>query len=271
MLKSFIRFLVPFGLVELYRKRLDANRFIVGRKGLSNSLYSHSRAIDYLVSIGIPSHDVVAGSMPHSSLNLIDNLILEYTKKSLDRKCNILHVGNFVGISLSSVVNSLSKSGVSYQVIAIDPNIEHRNVKNPQNVVCRLLDQFGLTENVLLCCGYTLSKTLGDDGFHLSNGASPSVRSVSEAAPTNVLKTLRQNFTGLIDVALIDGNHDGDYLKTEIAEIKQLLKPSGILILDDVNEDWPEVSGVAHGLDKDGWEITVADNRIAVLKRREIG
>ena len=267
-IKKIARNCLPFGLVEYLRKRKDVRMSEIFPIDQKNVDYSYLKSVQYLVSLGVQSHEVFSGSIPEDSLKIIKDVIESDNKERSHVVYSVLHVGNFVGVSLAYIMDSLQKIGLNHHVVAIDPNISHRGVENPQNLVCRLVSHFGLAENLLLCCGYSVQKSFGDDGLDLTNQNNPLDRLHHEAAPTNVLKTLGQNYEDKFHIAIIDGNHDGTYLERELETIQRLLVKDGTLILDDVSSDWPEVSDVAAGLEKNGWKNIIADGRIAIFRRK---
>ena len=50
------------------------------------------------------------------------------------------------------------------------------------------------------------------------------------------------------------------------AVVWRLLKPNGILILDDVNEAWAEIKAEFDNLSSKGWRLVAADGRVGVLQ-----
>jgi predicted O-methyltransferase YrrM len=116
-------------------------------------------------------------------------------------------------------------------------------------------------------CGYSLGKSLSNDGVVFDDYDPASAWSV-ESAPENVLLTLRR-LGNHFDVAFIDGNHDPDYLRAEIAHITEMLVPGGLLVLDDVDPAWEQIRAVFDEVAMSDWplEAVCADGRIGILRR----
>ncbi len=47
---------------------------------------------------------------------------------------------------------------------------------------------------------------------------------------------------------------------------RRLLKPEGILILDDVSDAWTEIKAEYDGLQSNGWRAVAADGRVGLLQ-----
>jgi hypothetical protein len=70
----------------------------------------------------------------------------------------------------------------------------------------------------------------------------------------------------VFDVALLDGNHEGEYLRREISKIVRILKLGGLIVLDDVDAHWIEIQEVFQSLGGLGFEIVGTDGRVGVAK-----
>lgn len=224
--------------------------------------YSYEAAIQFVVDRGWTSEfHARDGSVPEPSLQLIAD--------ALDRHAppapRLLHVGNFIGISLSYLLEwARGKGGV---VFSVDPDIPHRGVEHPQRVVNDLLASFGLTHHHVLICGYSLEKNFSNDGV-VFDGYDPASEWLEEAAPENVLSQLAG--AGLrFDAAFIDGNHDERYLRRELTELTALLSPGALLVLDDVTEWWDGIRRLFDEATGSGWpyERVDADGRVGILRR----
>jgi Methyltransferase domain len=243
--------------------RRHAVRHCGGRDEETVAPYSYDAAIDHLVRRGwTTERHTRMGSIPVASLERAVEVLTRELPAVAPR---LLHVGNFLGVSLSYVLDwARGRDGV---VVSVDPNIPHRGVEEPQDAVCDLLAHFGLAENHLLMCGYSLGKSLSNDGV-VFDDYDPASAWSAESAPENVLLTLRR-LGHRFDAAFIDGNHDPDYLRAEIAHITEMLVPGGLLVLDDVDAAWEQIRGVFDEVVISDWplEAVCADGRIGILRR----
>ena len=170
-----------------------------------------------------------------------------------------LHLGNYAGLSLAYL--AARTEGV---IVAVDPNIEHWGLPNPQDTVVRLLDAAGVSERVLLIVGYSLEKTPGNDGSIIA-GHDPAASYAQELAPVDVLGNLRA--LGVkFRWAVLDGNHEPDYLRAELDALHPLMTDDGVLFLDDVDPHWPEIRKVFESAGE-GWRPDGKDHRTGVLRR----
>jgi hypothetical protein len=182
-----------------------------------------------------------------------------------------LHVGNFLGVSLSHFVNYVRQRDETSIVVSIDPNIQHQGVESPQSHVIAILNHFGLQKNAIISVGYSTHKTVSNDGiaFVGENGREydPYSNFNSEQSCEDVLGNLCTLSSGRFDFAVVDGNHEGDHLKREVAVVAPLLRPDGLLILDDVSDSWSEIKAEYGSLQASGWRAAGADGRVGILQR----
>lgn len=68
----------------------------------------------------------------------------------------------------------------------------------------------------------------------------------------------------------MDGNHDAAYLHKEADIARNLLAPSGVLILDDVDDHWADIKAEFVSLQARGWRAGGADGRIGILQRATV-
>lgn len=204
-------------------------------------LYSYEAAVAHLVKRGLPEHHVRAGSMPESSLRRCAEVIAQ----SFDRAepLTILHVGNFVGVSLSWFADYTRGWNGQSRVVGVDPNVTHRGIERPQDHVVSLLTNFGFETTVMLVTGYTLHKNAGDLDRGDPRGSFAGDQSCECALPL-----LADLAMGSFDVAVMDGNHESDYLRAELVAIRRLLRSGGLLVLDDVF-DWDTLAPIPHELE----------------------
>lgn len=252
----------PDALAELRR---HAERHCGGGDRLT-APYSYEAAIDYLVARGwVTEHHARMGSIPPASLARATEALSLHLPARAPR---VLHVGNFVGVSLSYLLDwAARRDGL---VVSIDPDLPHRGVEHPQRAVNDLLGHFGLTDHHLLVCGYSLTKNVSNDGV-VFDDYDPAAAWAHERAPERALPNLA--VLGVrFDAAFIDGNHDPDYLRAEIARISELLVPGGLLILDDVDPAWERIRRLFDEVSGGDWPLdaVAADGRIGILRRRQL-
>ena len=150
-------------------------------------------------------------------------------------------------------------------MVSIDPNLVHRNIPQPQQHVVFLLSRYGLLSNSVLLTGYSLEKCISNDGANV--GYDPHANWNNELAPTDQLLQLAALCGKVFDLVVIDGNHDPAYLKREIDIIDRLLKPGGMLALDDISAGWPALQKVVQAYDRKKFIELGTDGRIALLAK----
>lgn len=204
------------------------------------------------IECGIDEATLRHSSIPVESLDFVVGLI---------ERGPGLHVGNFAGVSLAYLA-----ARVDGLIVAIDPNVPHRGLKHGQDAVVRLVTAAGVQDRVVLICGYSRSKNPSNQGA-VVGGYDPARGWADEFAPECVLANL-----GQLEVqfgwALLDGNHEPDYLRAELADLAPLLLRDGLVFLDDCSESWPEIRDVFRSR-PDGWCAQATDGRIGVLRRVE--
>jgi hypothetical protein len=270
-MKQIIKSLLPHGFVSSIQRR---NReFLRGKwneldsQRVADQLlvsYSYEKSIEFLCSRGTPEDQVRQGSMPEASLRLVANIITSELQGT--ERVTGIHIGNFLGVSLAYLVHAARAINPKSLLIGIDPNIPHRGVASPQHEVMALLDHFALTSNALCVAAYSLEKSISNDGKDYSGDYNPDTEFSREHSCEHGLQQLGRFLNGSIDFILLDGNHDGQYLQRELDHCTALLRPGGILILDDVSQAW---MGIVEQFDQLGhhFEKLTADGRIGVAKR----
>ena len=287
--KYLLKFVIPYNVVafwqqlqtshtetkqepenwEAWKKELFAAGWLKELQQDSSTDYSYNEANKYLLGLGYPlilnPDGSFAGALPESSLNFCASFIIEYfTGKPIIG----LHVGNFVGISLTYLTNVVQKLHSESLMVSIDPNIQHRDIKNPMNIVVGLLNKFGLQNNSLILTGYSLEadtyyETNPNDTFD-----NPTTHFLDKGLScAHQLKGLERMAPASFDFFLIDGNHEADYLKREIESADKLLKLGGLLILDDIYSFWPELQETYSSIDETKYQKLGTDGRIGVLKK----
>lgn len=292
-MKKLIKAILPYFIVTIYldiktkfkdskEKKTEIERRKIHREKMTNfeqnqnlsgmyfdninieSVYENS--IKFLVEKGLKESHVLEGSIPLSSLQEIDNVL----KKELFGKSYPvgLHIGNFLGVSLACLTYSIKNiSNDNCLVISIDPNISHRNIDNPSKYCNEILFRNKLTKISLVLNGYSGEKSISNDGVTFEN-YDPTTNFNEEFAPENVIKNLTSLIPKRIDVVLIDGNHDADYLRNEVNDILPLLKNGSIIIFDDIDPIyWKNLFDVFTEFSLENYFSRLyANNRIAILK-----
>ncbi len=235
------------------RQRMDGKAAPVAEENFSCAV-----AIDFLETLGCDREQVIAGSMPQSALDFAASFLPETARRGL-------HVGNFVGVSLGFFTHWLKMRSLDSSILAIDPNLTHRGVSNPLAKVLALLQHFGLEQHCLPLTAFSLERNAANDARDYVGGFATLDESISEPTAAQGLPQLARLMPGAFDFAIMDGNHDGAYLRRELGFISELLRPGGVLILDDVSSEWFEIERVFDETTR--FEKLGADGRIGVLRR----
>jgi hypothetical protein len=264
-----IKYLAPHGIVIARGRANRARRLAEARATIEStrvtkavSYVSYESAIAFLKSRGLDEHQVREGTIPASSLEFVNRMLSTHVRGSPPVA---IHVGNFVGVSLAVITSMLVVVDRGSIVIAIDPNLAHRGIVCPQSHVVAVLNEFGLQDRVVLVAGYSGMKSVSNDSTTFGR-YDPLVELGAECACESVLSNLGTLIRGRVDFAIMDGNHEASYLKLEMESLQALLKPGGILALDDVTEHWAEIRDVYLGHDKAIWEDLGTDGRVGILR-----
>lgn len=234
--------------------------------GAGGRSYTREDVMDYLGSQGFDLQQVSEGSVPDQSLKFCCNAIED---RLPSRPLRGLHIGNFVGLSLCHFTDFVRQLDERGTIVSIDPNLPHRGIHQPMDIVIRCLVRYGLQGNSLILTGYSLEKTFSNDG-RTTIVYDARAEFSKEYSCENQLPLLATYMPASFDFAFIDGNHDDEYLSREIEVIDRLLKPQGMLILDDI--DWDEVGGhigeVYRSIDRERFEQLGGDGRVGLLRKR---
>ena len=210
--------------------------------------------------------------MPESTLAFCSKTLDDLIPTADEKPLIGLHIGNFLGVSLSHFVNYVRQRNEKSVVVSIDPNLVHRGIDNPQKHVIALLNHFGLQRNAVICVGYSGNKSLSNDGvaFIGETGAEydPFLAFDREQSCENAMTNLCAISQGRFEFAVLDGNHERSYLQRETATVRRLLKPEGVIILDDVSDSWADIKAEFDDLQSKGWCAVAADGRVGVLQNR---
>jgi Methyltransferase domain len=276
-----IKYVMPYGLVHQIRRSYAVRKRRITALNIAAAPieaaarqipYSYSAAIEFHCAAGLPRGHVIGGSMPESALAFCTKTLDELIPRRDNRALIGLHVGNFLGVSLSHFVNYVRQRNERSVVVSIDPNLTHRGIESPQRHVVAILNYFGLQRNAIVCVGYSTNKTVSNDGMAFvdtnGNEYDPYTGFQIEQSCEDTLSNLCTIFPGRFDFAVVDGNHEGSYVRGEAALTRRLLKPEGVLILDDVSDAWTEIKAEYDGLQSHGWRAVAADGRVGVLQNR---
>jgi hypothetical protein len=279
--KDILKYLAPNGVIEArhkrYREQKEAERLLfhqARRERIARASAAHSgqheacmpefeEIIGFLMERGIPEEHLRDGSIPPDSLEFIHGEIAGLLPPAPANGYRGLHVGNFVGVSLASLTGMLATLSSSSVVVSIDPNLTHRGIEHPQDHVMALLSRFRLQNNSLVIGGYSTAKSISNDGVTFE-GYDPADAYAAESACENCLSSLVRLGMAPFHVALVDGNHEGDYVARELRALAPLLAEGAVLIMDDVNGAWDEIASLFASLDQFGFVAGATDGRVGL-------
>ncbi len=290
-IRRLIKFIVPHGIVELRRKALfrkfppsaaipdpppDRTRFhetrkrvlaiadtidLTGGRGINGM--DRNQVAEFLLARGVPDQHLIAGSIPTASLSFLHQQISTLVPSAVP--VYALHIGNFVGVSLAYVAEACRQHHKNSLVVAIDPNVPHRGVSNPQEHVAALLCACGLQRNTMLIAGYSGVKSVSNDGVTFES-YHPGLAFANESACEQTLLNLGKILPKTFHLAVVDGNHQASYLIEEIHQLKPLMRPGGIIVFDDVDANWNEIKDVFENLPQLGLITIATDGRIGIAQ-----
>jgi hypothetical protein len=272
-----VKYVTPYGLVDRIVRAQAVRRSLINAQNSAHELaatqripYSYNAAIEFHCARGLPRVHIVGGSMTDTTLAFCSKTLDELIPPTGDKPIIGLHVGNFLGVSLSHFVNYVRQRNENSIVVSIDPDLTHRGIEHPQRHVIAILNHFGLQGNAIISVGYSGKKSISNDGvaFRGDTGVEydPYKRFESEQSCEDALSNLCAMSEERFDFAVVDGNHEGSYLQRETAVVRRLLRPGGVLILDDVSDAWAEIKAEFDDLRSKGWRAVAADGRVGVLQ-----
>jgi hypothetical protein len=180
-----------------------------------------------------------------------------------------LHVGNFVGVSLAYLTAVITARKPDALVLSVDPNLCHRGIANPQSHVTALLSACGLSRNSIVLAAYSGAKSISNDGV-VFESYNPEAEFQNETSCEMALANLSKICPGVVDVAMLDGNHEACYLIEELKQLRPLLKGGALLILDDVNQAWAEIQAVFEDVAALGFTAIATDGRVGIARYTSI-
>jgi methyltransferase family protein len=258
-LRWIVRAITPWG-IEWWLSQGNARRWRRSLKARLNSTAPapgsrYEEAVRFLTRRGLDEFHVREGSMPEPTLNFVGDLLAARLPR--DRPVAGLHVGNFLGLSLAYFSWLLGEHDAQSLMVSIDPNVTHRGIESPLDHAYALLGHFDqLSRNVIVV------------GYSLERGEPANEREHLESlAPEHVLRAFSS--LGLtFDVVIVDGNHERNYVAREIAAVREVLAPAGLVVLDDIN-DWPGVKDIfARMRGDESWVVLGENGRAAVVQAR---
>jgi predicted O-methyltransferase YrrM len=288
MLRRIVKVLMPYGLVQELARWRDAKRkapytladtreefhrqrkMLIAQSVLPRSVNEYINAtcydalVNFLIKRGIPRSEIIHGSIERESLAFIGLQMRRHLRSGAP--LTGLHIGNYLGVSLAYVTGIATQIDAESRVVSIDPNVTHRGVDNPQTHVLSLLAACGIAKNVLVIAGYSGDRNISNDGRVFAN-YNPANMFVNESACERCIESLRAIGCIKWDFILIDGNHEGEYLKGEIQSLTPMMKQGGLLVLDDVSTAWMEVQRVFESLSCFGYETVARDKRVGIVRR----
>jgi hypothetical protein len=244
------------------RATADRRQRLAALAALSSSpVYDYEASIGLLVGQGLEERHVRGGSMPESSLEWVANRLHDACRQA----SVMVHVGNFLGVSLTYLTSALRRLDPAGLVISVDPAMPHRDIDRPDQYVHMLLRAYGLSANSIVISGYSGDANIRNDGFIPTGGVEPAS---TDAACEQVLRNLARLLPSRVDVVVLDGNHDAEYLRGELEQVATLLRPGGLLVLDDVSVHWQEIAAVFDRLmSGQAFEREESDGRVGIAYR----
>jgi hypothetical protein len=271
-LVSIAGLVVPHSVVVLRRMRADRERrayvesLLATAPAPARRRFSYEDAVASLTARGLDEQAVRLGSIPPASLEFVRASIATGFRPGVPLLA--LHIGNFVGVSLAALSSATVDVDAGSRTISIDPNMPHLGIDDPQSHALALLGRLGLQSANLVICGYTLEKTPGTDGVPVEDYDAAEAWEREPACENALpnLERLRLSF----DVALMDGSHIGTYARRELQVVARMVRPGGLLFLDDVDDNWQEIAELFSEASAGAgpFERCGHDGRVGVLRRR---
>lgn len=232
--------------------------------------FDYEGTIRFLVGLNVTTEDHIRqGSIPQPSLHYLEKFFRQYFPGA--SPLTALHIGNFLGVSLTWAAHCLRQLHRDSVVVSMDPNLAHRGVQNPLNVVIKIANHLSLQRNIMFLVGYSLERTWTNQGLEGVYDSGPAKSSHLEMAFENTLQNLQVFSEGKFDIALIDGYHESSYLKREITHAYHLLRNGGLVVLDDLDDYWQQRAGLRECYDKVDEQMFVKEGtngRVGILRKK---
>lgn len=270
-----LKCIIPYNVVVLKYQLMAKKQQAIRQERIDNvkaqpqtkprTDFSYQEAIRFLsTTLNREPEQVQEGCIAETSLEYCTEFLVQ---RAHGKPMVGLHVGNFVGLSLAYLTDAILRIHPASVMISIDPNIPHRGIENPLSIVTALLTHFGLQEHNLILTGYTLEKSVSNDGY-IFNDYDPVSRFQEEQSCEQQLERLACLMPGGFDFCMIDGNHEENYLRREVELMAGLLKADGLMFLDDVTPQWEGVANVFHHFDHEHYEKLGTDWRVGVIRKK---
>ncbi|MEY8831199.1 class I SAM-dependent methyltransferase [Sedimentitalea sp. XS_ASV28] len=241
-----------------------ADRWKKRRSAFEHRSYDYDDAMRFAFATRRGSaRDIREGSMPREALEFIASRL---PKPRLNHGLRGLHIGNFVGISLAHLCDAACRLDSGAVVLSIDPNVPHRGVDSPQDLVVGLMNRYGFEGNWIPVTAFSLEPSPIYDVKNASGSATAFASYHGQSASEGLgnLERLGCKF----DFVLIDGNHTASYLRRELAVIAKIVRPGAMIFLDDVDKaNWQEVHAVFNKARRFGFAQVAHQGRVGVLRR----
>jgi len=225
-------------------------------------IFTYQKAIEFLVKEGLDENQIRLGSIPESRMKEVSHFLKEHF--GANRTVGI-HIGNFLGISLSHLAKEILPINSKSLILAIDPNLTHRGIENPNLHMVKLLEHFGLDQSILLLQGYSLHKSMSNDGENFYAEYDPFSKFHAEHAIPNQLVNLTKLIPSQVDYIFLDGNHHSQYLKEELRTSQHLLQRKGVILIDDVDNAWVTIKELFESQNENHFDKFNLGGRIGVL------
>lgn len=219
--------------------------------------FSYEEAVALLAGRGVDESIITLGSVSEGSFASVAEAVARHGPA---RPLRALHIGNFLGLSLAALSDIVVRHDSRSVIVSVDPNLRHHGIDDPQSHVMALLDHFGLQGNNVVICAYSMQRV--ENRTHVGTFAD---QPAGEHALAN-LERLGQRF----DIAMVDGNHDANYVRGELETLARILDEGALLVLDDVANDHTQLPALFEEVVADGsWPFEEAgrDGRLGILRR----
>lgn len=185
---------------------------------------SYEELIQFQVKSGCPHKEVVHSTMPVKTLDRLLPFLSGHG----------LQIGGYVGVTHCYLVSKLKGKATLWTV---DPNIKHRNLKNPFTYAYKMVSHFKLLDNSVLITNYANEQI-------------------------EIFKKTKMKF----DFIILDGNHSQKQVQHEVEECTKILNLGGYLILDDI-DNWEGPKNVYANLNTNNYQKIPLDRRAGLLKK----